>query len=221
MSFTQIAIYGTGGFGRETLWLAQTASAGYHAYEVVCWVDDDPQLAGHVLKGLPIESLEASRARFPDAKMIVAVGSPTVRERLVQRAAQAGYDFATIVHPRVERSEWVEIGEGTIICAGSTLTTDIRLGRQVQINLHCTIGHDVVADDYVTLAPGVHVSGWVRLERGAYIGTGATIINGTAARPLVIGMGATVGAGACVTKSVPPGITVVGVPARPVMRAAA
>jgi len=86
------------------------------------------------------------------------------------------------------------------------------------VNLDCTIGHDVVIGDYATLAPGVHISGWVRLERASYLGTGATIINGLEAQPLVIGEGAVVGAGACVTKSVLPGTTVVGVPARPLSK---
>jgi sugar O-acyltransferase (sialic acid O-acetyltransferase NeuD family) len=219
MAATPIVIYGAGGFAREILWLVRSARDHTHPYEVVCFVEDEPRCEN--LKGLPVESLAGSRARFPDARMVVAVGSPVARARLVERAAHAGYEFETVVHPRTERSEWIEIGAGTVICAGSILTTDIRVGRHVQINLDCTIGHDVVAEDFATLAPGVHVSGCVHLERGAYIGTGATIVNGTPGRPIVIGAGATVGAGACVVKSVPPGVTVVGVPARPLIRAAA
>ena len=72
--------------------------------------------------------------------------------------------------------------------------------------------------DALRLAPGVHVSGWVRLGRRTYVGTGAAIINGTQEQPLVIGDDAIVGAGACVTRSVEAGVTVVGVPAKPVAR---
>jgi acetyltransferase-like isoleucine patch superfamily enzyme len=103
-----------------------------------------------------------------------------------------------------------------VVCAGSILTTDIAVGNHVQINLDCTIGHDVELDDYATLAPGVHVSGYVSIGRRAYIGTGATIINGTADRRLTIACDAVVGAGACVTRSVESGVTVVGVPAKPI-----
>jgi acetyltransferase-like isoleucine patch superfamily enzyme len=108
----------------------------------------------------------------------------------------------------------VQISEGTVICAGCILTTNIRVGPHAQINLDCTIGHDVVLEEFATLAPGVHVSGWVHLGARAYVGTGAVILNGTADAPLVIGDDAVIGAGACVTRSVAPGTTVVGVPAR-------
>jgi sugar O-acyltransferase (sialic acid O-acetyltransferase NeuD family) len=167
-----------------------------------------------VLNDVPVLGLDQARGRHPDACAVVAVGDPALRARLAERAAGAGFGFATLVDGGVRRSRWVEMGEGTVVCAGTILTTNIVLGRHVQINLDCTVGHDVVMEDFATLAPGVHVSGWVRLERGAYVGTGASIINGTADAPLVIGAGAVVGAGACVTRSVQPGTTVVGIPAR-------
>ncbi len=64
------------------------------------------------------------------------------------------------------------MGKGTVICAGCILTTNIKMGNHVQINLDCTIGHDVIMDDYATLAPGVHVSGYVSLGKRVYVGTG-------------------------------------------------
>lgn len=88
----------------------------------------------------------------------------------------------------------------------------------MQINLDCTIGHDVIMGDYTTLAPGVHVSGCVHFGQRVYEGTGAVIINGTQEAPIVIGDDAVIGAGPCDTKSVAPGLTVVGVPAKPLQR---
>ena len=76
----------------------------------------------------------------------------------------------------------------------------------------------MIVGDYTTLAPGVHISGRVHLGQRVYVGTGAVIINGTPDNPIVIDDDVTIGAGACVTKSVPAGQTVVGVPARPLQR---
>ncbi len=51
------------------------------------------------------------------------------------------------------------------------------------------------------------------IERGAYIGAGASILNSSRDSPLVIGAGAVVAAGACVTRPVEAGAMVAGVPA--------
>lgn len=135
---------------------------GADLYKVVCFIDDNVAAHGSVLNGIPVMGLQEARSRFPDARVVGGVGSPQTRQRLMEKAATAGFGFDTIVHPRIERSRWVEIGIGTVICAGNILTTNIVLGRHVQINLDCTIGHDMIMGDYTTLAPGVHVSGCVQ-----------------------------------------------------------
>lgn len=217
MQPSQIAIYGAGGFARELAWLVETCNT-VQPYAVVCFMDDDPSSHGLQLNGIPVMGLEEAYSQFTSALVVGGIGSPATRQALMQKAAAAGFGFATLVHPRTECSRWVEIGIGTVICAGNILTTNISIGRHVQINLYCTIGHDVIMGDYCTLAPGVHVSGCVHLGQRSYIGTGAVIINGTKDNPIIIGDDAVVGAGACVTKSVPPGAVVAGVPARPLQR---
>lgn len=218
MESNRVAVYGAGGFAREVAWLVEACNADDAQIEVACFIDDDAARHGTLLNGIPVMGLADARKRFPAARVIGAIGTPKVRQALMEKALASGFGVATIVHPRTERSRWVEIGSGTVICAGCILTTNISLGQHVQINLDCTIGHDVKMGDYATLAPGVHVSGCVHLGRRVYVGTGATIINGTQDKPLIIDDDAVVGAGACVTKSVASGLTVVGVPAKPVNR---
>lgn len=215
---TKVAVYGAGGFGREVAWLVDVCGRAGAGYEVVCFIDDDPAIAGQVLNDIPCMGIEAAQNRFPDARVVTAIGSPAVRQRLVEKSAAAGFGFETVIHPDVERSKWIEYGEGTVICAGNILTTNIELGKHVQINLDCTIGHDVIMGDYCTTAPGVHISGYCHFGKRVYIGTGAVLINGTAEAPLVIGDDVVIGAGACVVRSVEAGQTVVGVPAKPIRR---
>lgn len=207
---SDVLVYGAGGFAREVAWLAEDCG-----HTVVAYIDDNPATHGQRLNGVEIVGLDHAASAFRGASVAIGIGSPAARDAISARTSAAGLVPASLIHPRVARSRWIEIGEGAVICAGSTLTTNIRLGRHVQINLHCTIGHDVVMDDFATLAPGVHVSGWVRLEQRAYMGTGAVVINGTHDNPITIGEGAIVGAGAVVVRDVPPGVTVAGVPAKP------
>ncbi len=215
MKTTQLVIYGASGFAREVAWLAQSCKKNEEPlYAVAGFVDDKPEAQGAELNGIPVMSLTEARQCFPEAHMVVGVGHPGTRQRLVEKAAAEGFSFATLIHPRVEMSEWVSVGEGSVICAGNILTVNINLSKQVQINLDCTIGHDVEMGEYTTLTPGVHVSGWVHFGKRVYVGTGAVIINGTKDAPLVIGDDAVIASGACVIKSVPTGATVAGVPAK-------
>jgi sugar O-acyltransferase (sialic acid O-acetyltransferase NeuD family) len=208
-----IVIYGAGGFAREVAWLAEECG-----HEVKCFIDDNRAHGPERLNDFPVLSLTEAAERFPGAHVCAAIGSPAVRRTVTERALEHGLRPVTLIDPRVQRSRWVTFGDGAVVCAGAILTTNITIGDHVQINLDCTIGHDVRMAEYSTLAPGVHVSGWVFLGAGAYVGTGAVIINGNQSEPLTIGDGAVIGAGACVTRSVEPRTTVVGVPAKPVGR---
>lgn len=211
MQKKKIAVYGASGFGREVIWLIQSCDN----YKAVCFIDDDISKHGTILNDIPVMSLESACKQFAGAFVVGGVGDPKTRQCLMEKAGVAGFRFETIINPRVEMSKWIEVGTGTIICAGNILTTNITLGKHVQINLDCTIGHDVVMGDYTSLAPGVHVSGWVYLGKRVYVGTGAVIINGTKEKPITIGDDVVIGAGACVTKSISPSETWGGVPARP------
>jgi sugar O-acyltransferase (sialic acid O-acetyltransferase NeuD family) len=207
----QVAVYGCGGFGRGIAWLAEVCGG-----RVVCFVDDDESLQGTSINGIPVVSLLEARRRFPECRVAVAVNEPRTRETLASKAEGAGFGLATLVHPRVELSPWVKVGQGSIVREGCCFSVNVELGRNVLLNMDCTLGHDVVVGDFVSLAPGSHVSGFVHLGRRAHVGTGAVILQGQEGSLLEIGEDAMIGAGACVTKSVLPGETVVGVPARPI-----
>jgi acetyltransferase-like isoleucine patch superfamily enzyme len=105
------------------------------------------------------------------------------------------------------------IGQGVLLCAGTIGTVNIHLEDFSLINLACTLGHECSIGRGTVLNPTVNISGGVRLDPGVLVGTGAQVL-----QYLTVGAGATVGAGSVVTKNVDPGVTVVGVPARPLQR---
>lgn len=204
-------VFGCGGFGREVAWLA---SQIFSEKMALSFLVDRPEYLQPPVNGLPVAMLSDLRPNR-ESVFVVAIGDPHARRKAAQRCLAAGLDATTLIHPRAEISQWVDIGAGTIICAGCIVTTNVSVGAHVHLNLGCTVGHDVIIGEFTTLSPGVHVSGHVHIGRGVFIGTGANIINGTSETPLVIGDGAVVAAGACVTRSIPSATLVAGVPAMP------
>lgn len=208
-SFQHLYVFGAGGHGREIAWLA--SQIWDSTMELTFLVDDAAYLSEPV-HSIPVRLVRDVVASSAD-RFVVAVGDSSLRRTAAIACERVGLAATVLVHPRVEMSRFVSVGSGSVICAGSVLSTDIELGAHVHVNIDCTVSHDVKIGDYATLSPGVHISGHVHIENDVFIGTGASIINGRPGAPLVIGAGSAIGAGACVTKSVEAGALMVGVPA--------
>jgi sugar O-acyltransferase (sialic acid O-acetyltransferase NeuD family) len=205
----RLYIFGAGGHGRELAWLARETLG--ESLQIVHLVDEIRFLTTDAvgLKPKLLSALSTEDCSY----FIPAVGDSSLRRAAVQKCKDARLKPLTLVHPRVEHSAAIELGEGVIVCAGSILTTQITVGDHVHINIGCSISHDVEIGEFSTISPGVRIAGHVQIGRDVFVGIGATIINGSAAEPLRIGDGATIAAGACVTRSVPALTLVAGIPA--------
>src|SRR5438132_11200900 len=186
----RLAIFGAGGHAREIAWLAQECWGEKLALTLLIDVDAPSEGA---LNGIPVMQLRDYTERHPGSHVAVAIGDPILRERCVEKCSGAGLKFVSLVHPRVEASRWVTVGIGTIVFAGSVLTTNVTIGRHVHINVGCTVSHDADIGDFATLSPGAHLAGWVTLGRRVFLGTGAVVKNGAPGRPIIIGDDAVIG----------------------------
>lgn len=209
-----LVIVGAGGFGREVLQLVLDINAVAPTFDLLGFLDDaviDAALRERL--GAPVLG---SSARLADlqAAIVIAVGSSAPRRRLDQVALAAGRRAVSLVHPSATVGRNVTTDEGTVIAAGSRVTANVTIGRHAHINVNCSIGHDVVVEDYVSVYPGVHVGGGCTIGRGATLGMGSVVLP-----DVRIGRGAVVGAGAIVARDVAPDTTVVGPVARPTLRA--
>lgn len=208
------AIYGANGCGRGIMPLARVALARRGDPQAeLAFVDD--RASFERVNGHRVMSWEAFRADPAEEKFIaIAIANSGVRQTLAERCMGAGVKFFSVRAQNAVVMDDVQIGEGALLSPFVTLTSNIRVGRHFHANLYSYIEHDCVIGDFVTFAPAVRCNGNVVIEDHAYIGCGAILKQGRAGDPLVIGRGAVVGMGAVVTKSVPPGATVVGNPAR-------
>lgn len=207
----KVVILGAGGFARETLWVFRDANEEKNEWEVLGFIDDNKENHGKIICDLSvIGGFEwFNKNNYNDLYVINAIGSPKTKKKAIHKAMKRNLKFCSIVHPSVRMSKYIKIGEGTIITAGNILTTQIKIGNHVIINLDCTVGHDSIIEDYCTVAPGVHISGYVHFEEGVDFGTGAVIIQG-----VTVGAWSIIGAGAAVVSDIPSNVTAVGIPAK-------
>lgn len=216
MSGSALVVVGAGGFGREVLDVVDATNAASEspAWRLLGVVDDRPTDRNlELLRRRGVRYIgsvdESLRAEGLDAHYVVGIGSPKIRRAIANKFQGAGWTAATLVHPSVTLGFDVSIGDGSVLCAGVRLTTNIRLGQHVHLNLNATVGHDTVVGDFVSVNPLASISGDCTLEDDVLIGVAGVVLNG-----LTVREGATVGGSACVVRTVPPGTVVKGVPAR-------
>jgi len=176
-------IIGAGGFGREVYWSLPLVDRINTVFFVddKYWSDTDPLI-------LPLSKFD-----YKKYEIIIAVGEPRDRFNIVQKLPKETKYFTHIHHSVEILDPNIEIGEGSIICAGCILTTNIKLGKHTHLNLQTTIGHDCEIGDYFTTAPGVKISGNCKIYDRVYIGTNASIKQKISINSLsTIGMNATV-----------------------------
>ena len=184
-------------------------------WTVVGLLDPKESLWGTEVFGVPV--------RGPDSQLtslitegirhvfigLGSTGNTGPRQRLYEAAIQAGLDVVAAIHPAATISPSATIGNGPTIMAGAVVNADAKLGANVIVNTGAVVEHDCIIQDHVHVATGANLASTVHVGVGAHIGLGASV-----RQCVSIGASSVIGAGAAVVKDVPPGVVMVGVPAR-------
>ncbi|GAA5205009.1 dTDP-4-amino-4,6-dideoxy-D-glucose acetyltransferase VioB [Microbacterium kyungheense] len=207
------------------------AGAGGHGREILTWVRSSPRFLGeHGIQHIafindvePAKPLGAPltgtiRDFIPNAEdlFICAIGDPVDRASVALSLEARGARFVSFIHDDALIGPTVTHLRGLVVFPRVTVSTDVRIGAHVHINVASSVSHDVTIGDFATLSPGCTVTGGATIEEYTFLGAGATVIPGRR-----VGPGATVGAQAAVVTDIAAGLVVVGVPARPLRETAA
>lgn len=192
-------IIGYGGFGREVFHSLTTDEQNNTVFFVhdEWWKNDNEKV-------LPLSKFNPF-----EYEVVVAIGDPTDRKRVIESLPKETKFFTHIHHSVTILDKNIEIGEGSIICAGSILTTNIKIGKHSHLNLLTTVGHDTVIGDFMTTAPGAKISGNCIIGDCVYLGT-----NSSVKQKIKICDNVIVGLNAGVVKDITESGIYVGVPAK-------
>jgi sugar O-acyltransferase (sialic acid O-acetyltransferase NeuD family) len=205
-----IAIYGSGGLGREVLDLVLTINKSQPCYKEIVFIDDTkPQ--GELINGFMTYPFSDFIKKYSvsEIEVAIALGEPRHRIALREKVQQHGYSLATLIHPTAFIGTDTVIGEGTIIQYAAFISCNVTIGSNVYIQLHVDVGHDTIIGCDSVISPKVNISGNCRIGDRTYIGLSVPI-----KEQVIIGSDTIVGMGALVIRDIPDNVIAFGNPAR-------
>lgn len=212
---TDMILAGSGGCMRELVWQIQEQNKQGARWRILGYVDREKpsEETGVTVGGQRIPYLGDDdyllRTEVP-VNVIVCVGDPALRERIVQKlAVKPEIRFPNLILGETKICEDAEMGKGCIISMDARLSTNVRVGDFVFLNTGSMVCHDGRLGDFVTLGPDVKLAGSVTVGSGCELGMGTKVIQG-----ITIGHHVITGAGSVVVRDLPDGCTAMGVPAR-------
>jgi UDP-perosamine 4-acetyltransferase len=205
----RVIIVGGGGHAKVVLDVLRAAE-----WEPAGLLDPNPE--SRDLDGVPVlggDDLSAALFAQGHRNAFVAIGDNALRCRLGTRLRAIGFDLVTAIHPSAVVSRSSQIGYGVVIMPLAVVNAYARIGDLAIVNTGAIVEHDCVVGEAAHVAPRSVLGGQVTIGDRVFFGIGAV------ARPRsIIGSQAIVGAGAVVVGEIPAGETVVGTPARTLVR---
>jgi sugar O-acyltransferase (sialic acid O-acetyltransferase NeuD family) len=207
----ELLIYGSNFV--DAIRLVHEINAYEPTWEIVGFIDDNQELVNARIYDYKVlgnhEYLKQHISRFPDVYIFNNVNNSIDVHKLIGKRIDAlKVKVASLIHPDIN-TEYVTIGKGVFIPQGCIIGCNTIIGDYVTFRYGAIISHDVKIGDYTFIGPGAVCTSHTVIEPETYFGACSTTING-----VTIGRGSVVGASTLINKNVPPGATVIGIPAR-------
>lgn len=202
-----LIVIGAGGFGRTVASLARSDVAFGVDWDVKGFLDNRTGL--QTPSDLPILGDPLSYEPVAGDMFLCALGDPAARRRFSAALDAKGADFISL-RTEMHVGERAHISRGCIFERKVSLGPDVHLGEFVTILSTTIVGYDVKIGDFCQIGSFVFIGGGAQIGNDVTIHPHATILPG-----VKVGDGAVIGAGSVVIRTVKPGTTVMGNPAKP------
>lgn len=171
----EIVIIGAGGVGREIA--ATLKHKAMRHFVLKGFIDDGAQPGSMIAKVPVLGNMEWLLASRQYRHVVIAVGNPAVRSKILERLDNKDFVFPVIIHPGagIHDPETVSVGKGCYIADGTVITTDVTIEDYCFINTACSLQHDTYLETNTVIMPGVRITGGARIGRNSYIGANCAI----------------------------------------------
>jgi sugar O-acyltransferase (sialic acid O-acetyltransferase NeuD family) len=141
------------------------------------------------------------------AYFIIGIGNDKIRKKIAEEYHQL--KWATLIHPKTIIAKTAIIKEGSVVCAGAIIQTEVEVGKHCIINTNCSIDHESIIGNYCSICPSSTICGQVKVGESSFIGANSTII-----QTIEVGKECIIGAGSVVIRNIHSNTKVVGNPAK-------
>lgn len=196
--------------GKELFYTAENAIGYGTDFVVKGFLDDNSHsMDGFKDKYPPVLSTIHDYRPEKDDVFACSMGNVAIKRKVCELIKSRGGVFQTIIHKDAQIRNGVIIGDGCVIDAYAIIGSESKIGENCLIQLFSIVGHDCVIGDYSRIDTRCVCVGGVKLEDNVTIHTGAMVSHN-----VIVGHDATVAAMSFVIRSVKPGTTVMGNPAK-------
>ena len=140
---------------------------------------------------------------------VIAIADNSTRKKLAAQILKSKphFQFATLIHPRACVALDVQLGEGSVVFAGSVINAGTSVGSHCIVNTNASLDHDNRLSDFSSVAPGVVTGGSVSLGALTALCLGVKVVHG-----VNVGEETVVGAGSLVLEDLPLQVLAYGSP---------
>lgn len=204
-----IIILGAGGMGRETCEVAEDAFANNPDYQIKGFLSDVLDVLDGFEDYPPLLGTIKDYEIQPNDRFILAIGDVEGRRKVAENILERGGEFVNLIHPMAKVDKRVELGRGVIIFPFCHVGANAKLGDFTLLNLHATIGHDVILGQFSELAPFSVLGGATVTGEECYFGMHASV-----AQKVKLGTRVVISQGSVTQKDQPDDVLILGVPGK-------
>lgn len=188
-----LAIYGTGGGGKETIHMVEEIQKYERKWEKIIFIDDTKETGK--FKGYECYPYDVFKKKFPYQKVKIhtAIGELQSKRKVIEKIKLDGYHLESIIHPhaviddsallgngvQVKMGAYIGrncvIGEGSWVQAYASVQDNATVGNWCQVSAKCSIGEAAAIEDNVFIGMHAVIMPKIKLRKFCIISMGAVV----------------------------------------------